>query len=158
MNNLTLKIECPELVQALNTLAAAMPNSGISLQAPPTEAVPPVQMPTYPPPTSQAANIPPTTGIPTAPTMPTNITPMPVAPVQTPQMPATPPVTIPPTAAPTYTIEQLQQAAAPIANDAGRVEELKGLLQKYGVGRVTDLPEAARNLFALDLRNMGAQI
>ena len=95
--------------------------------------------------------------------------PAPVAPVQA-TAPVTPPepVTVQaPTqasapVAPTapvkeYTIEEIQASMAPLM-DAGRTNELVGLMQKYGVAALPDLPKEKYPDLANDLRAMGARI
>ena len=59
--------------------------------------------------------------------------------------------------APQYTPEMIQLATAPLI-DAGKGEQLKGLLSKYGVMRVSDIPRDALGAFATDLRALGARI
>ena len=60
-------------------------------------------------------------------------------------------------AAPTYTIEQLQGAVGPLLMQ-GKGPQLQGLLKKYGVQRLPDMPADKLGLFAADLRGMGAQV
>ena len=71
--------------------------------------------------------------------------------------PVQPAGTAVPTTTPTYTLAQLQGALGPLLS-AGRGPELQGLLAKYGVTQMTDLGGAQIDLFATDLRAMGAQI
>lgn len=85
--------------------------------------------------------------------------PVPVATVPTPAVPtaASASPTVPTAAAPTYTIEALQAAVYPLLT-AGKGAQLQGLLGKYSVSRMPDLPEDKRGAFAADLRGLGAQI
>lgn len=71
-----------------------------------------------------------------------------------------PPVSVPtaPTAPPcTYTIEQIQTACAPLM-DAGKQQELIGLLSQFGVQSLPQLPKEQYGAFATALRGMGAKI
>lgn len=81
------------------------------------------------------------------------------APVQSqPQQSAVPvPDVQVPTAAPTYTLSQLQAAIGPLLS-LGKGPELQALLAKYNVAQMTDLKGEQIDLFATDLRAMGAQI
>lgn len=154
MTDFTIHIDAPELAQAIQALAgvlggrqkgaATMPEA-----APATPSAgrgPAVQAPAYnyqpaPAPTAQPAP--------------------PVAPAQVPVSAApaaTPPVQAAPVAAaPQYTPEMIQLATAPLI-DAGKGEQLKGLLAKYGVMRVSDISMNALGAFATDLRALGARI
>lgn len=62
-----------------------------------------------------------------------------------------------PTTTPTYTLAQLQGVIGPLLS-AGKGPELQSLLAKYGVAQMTDLRADQMDLFAADLRAMGAQI
>jgi len=92
------------------------------------------------------------------------------APVQIPPVAAPAPVQIPPVAAVpapvpraaaptglTYTLEQISNAAAPLM-DAGRIQDLFNLLQKFGVQAVTQLKPDLYGQFATELRALGAKI
>ena len=95
---------------------------------------------------------------------PVQVQPAPVA------APAPAPVQIPPVAAVpapepqavapaglTYTLEQISNAAAPLM-DAGRIQDLFNLLQKFGVQAVTQLKPELYGQFATELRALGAKI
>lgn len=121
------------------------------------------------------SNIPMTTEPPTAPVVPATIQAPPVAPVSqpTPVAPVVPtsvsvPTTPePPQAQPTpavpvapvkeYTLEEIQVALIPIM-DAGRTNEIVGLMQKYGVSDLTKVPKDSYPQLIQDIRNMGARI
>lgn len=119
----------------------------------------------------QAAPVKPATNTPVkpAPSVPVNPTPVGTtiatnaapAPVTTQPAPAAkpvPPQSTVPTVAPTaYTIEQLQAAVGPLLMQ-GKGPQLQGLLAKYGVQRLPDMPADKMGLFAADLRGLGAQI
>lgn len=121
------------------------------------------------------SNIPTTEEPPTAPVVPATVQAPQVAPVAQPttvapvvptsvSVPTTPePTQAPPTPAvpvapvKEYTLEEIQVALQPLM-DAGRTNEIVGLMQKY---KVTSLPELPKDQFpnlVVDLRNMGARI
>lgn len=79
-------------------------------------------------------------------------------PVQAPlQSNNTAPVNTVPTTTQTYTMDQLAVAATQLM-DAGRQNELIGLLQSFGVQALTMLPKEQYGAFATQLRAMGAKI
>ncbi len=145
--DITVKIEAPELVAAVNTLAAALEtwNHGmIAVNCKPTSVQTPEQAPLSVAPTAQAQPV----------------TPLPVTPAPAPIPTAVPaPVmgTAVPTAAQTYTMEQLAVAATQLV-DAGRRAELVALLASFGVQALTALPKEQYGNFATQLRAMGAKI
>lgn len=121
------------------------------------------------------SNIPTTEEPPTAPVVPATVQAPPVAPVAQPatvvpvvptsvSVPTTPE---PPQAQPTpavpvapvkeYTLEEIQVALIPIM-DAGRTNEIVGLMQKYGVSDLTKVPKDSYPQLIQDIRNMGARI
>lgn len=127
------------------------------------------------------SNIPTTEEPPTAPVVPATVQAPPVAPVaqptpvapvvptsvsvpttpEPPQAPPTPPT--PPTPAvpvapvKEYTLEEIQVALQPLM-DAGRTNEIVGLMQKYKVASLPELPKEQFPSLVVDLRNMGARI
>lgn len=122
------------------------------------------------------SNIPTTEEPPTAPVVPATAEPAPVAPVAqsapvappvvptsvsvptTPgpqQVPATPAVPVAPVKE--YTLEEIQVALQPLM-DAGRTNEIVGLMQKYKVASLPELPKDQFPNLVVDLRNMGARI
>lgn len=115
------------------------------------------------------SNIPTTEEPPTAPVVPATVQAPPVAPVAqpttvTPVVPTTPaPQQAPPTPAvpvapvKEYTLEEIQVALIPIM-DAGRTNEIVGLMQKYGVSDLTKVPKDSYPQLIQDIRNMGARI
>lgn len=121
------------------------------------------------------SNIPTTDEPPTAPVVPATVQAPPVAPVAqpTPVAPVVPtsvsvPTTPePPQAQPTpavpvapvkeYTLEEIQVALQPLM-DAGRTNEIVGLMQKYKVASLPELPKDQFPNLVVDLRNMGARI
>lgn len=122
------------------------------------------------------SNIPTTEEPPTAPVVPATAEPAPVAPVAQPA-PVAPPVvptsvSVPTTPGPQqvpttsavpvapvkeYTLEEIQVALQPLM-DAGRTNEIVGLMQKYKVASLPELPKEQFPNLVVDLRNMGARI
>ena len=121
------------------------------------------------------SNIPTTEEPPTAPVVPATVQAPPVAPVTQPTTvapvaptsapaPTTPaPQQVTPTPAvpvapvKEYTLEEIQVALQPIM-DAGRTNEIVGLMQKYKVASLPELPKEQFPNLVVDLRNMGARI
>lgn len=93
-------------------------------------------------------------------TVPVTPAPMPAVPVQTTAAPAQIPAastTAVPTTTASYTLDDLARAAM-ILMDAGRQNELLGLLGQFGVDSLPNLPQQQYGAFATALRGMGAQI
>ncbi|MBE6906144.1 MAG: hypothetical protein E7476_07745 [Ruminococcaceae bacterium] len=108
-----------------------------------TPAIPVVAMPTVPtPPNATTSAIPAASA--TTYTVPTAmlVNPAPAAPVA---------------AAPTYAMEDLARAASQLM-DAGRQQDLLGLLAQFGVQALTQLPKERYGEFATALRQMGAKL
>ena len=121
------------------------------------------------------SNIPTTEEPPTAPVVPATVQAPPVAPVAQPttvapvvptsvSVPTTPePTQAPPTPAvpvapvKEYTLEEIQVALQPLM-DAGRTNEIVGLMQKYKVASLPELPKDQFPNLVVDLRNLGARI
>lgn len=124
------------------------------------------------------SNIPTTEEPPTAPVVPATVQAPPVAPVAQPttvasvvptsmsvpttpepqQAPPTPPTPAVPVApVKEYTLEEIQVALQPLM-DAGRTNEIVGLMQKYKVASLPELPKDQFPNLVVDLRNMGARI
>lgn len=121
------------------------------------------------------SNIPTKEEPPTAPVVPATVQAPPVAPVVQPatvapvvptsaplqthpdpvQAPPTPAVPVAPVKE--YTLEEIQVALIPIM-DAGRTNEIVGLMQKYGVSDLTKVPKDSYPQLIQDIRNMGARI
>ena len=110
---------------------------------------------------------------PAAPAAPVNPTPAPTASAQTPAQTAAPaaptvPVAAPapaapaqaptvPTSAPQYTLEMIATAGSSLI-DAGKLDQLMGLLGKFGVASLTELSPDSYGAMAGELRAMGATI
>lgn len=121
------------------------------------------------------SNIPTTEEPPTAPVVPATVQAPQVAPVAQPttvapvvptsvsvpntpepqQAPPTPAVPVAPVKE--YTLEEIQVALQPLM-DAGRTNEIVGLMQKYKVASLPELPKDQFPNLVVDLRNMGARI
>lgn len=154
MMEMKIKIDVPELVAAVEKLAAAIDKSALNITVP-NEGTLNFNMPAGNAPVTPTA---PATPAPVqaAPAVPT--TPMAPAPAAAPTTPpvASAPVAVPVTA-PTYTLDQIAKAGASLV-DAGKMEQLLGLLTKYGVQAVTQLNPDQYGAFATELRALGAQI
>ena len=85
---------------------------------------------------------------PTAPTAPVNPTPAPTASAQAPTVP---------TSAPQYTLEMIANAGSSLI-DAGKMDQLMGLLGKFGVASLTELAPENYGAIAGELRALGATI
>lgn len=90
---------------------------------------------------------------PVAPVVPTSVS-VPTTP-EPQQAPATPAVPVAPVKE--YTLEEIQVALQPLM-DAGRTNEIVGLMQKYKVASLPELPKDQFPNLVVDLRNMGARI
>lgn len=121
------------------------------------------------------SNIPTTEEPSTAPVVPATVQAPPVAPVTQPTtvapvvptsapapttpapQQATPTPAVPVAPVKEYTLEEIQVALQPIM-DAGRTNEIVGLMQKYKVASLPELPKDQFPNLVVDLRNMGARI
>lgn len=157
MMEMKIKIDVPELVAAVEKLAAAIDKTALNITVPnegtlnfnmPTGNAPvaPAPVQTAPTPAPVAAPAPAPAPAPTPAAPP--VTPMPTAAVPAPAVPVT---------APTYTLDQIAKAGANLV-DAGKMEQLLALLTKYGVQAVTQLTPDQYGAFATELRALGAQI
>lgn len=136
MMEMKIKIDVPELVAAVEKLAAAIDKTALNITVP-NEGTLNFNMP--------AGNAP-AAPVPTPAAPP--VTPMPTAAAPAPAVPVT---------APTYTLDQIAKAGANLV-DAGKMEQLLALLTKYGVQAVTQLTPDQYGAFATELRALGAQI
>ena len=138
MLEMRITIEAPELVGALNNLAAAMGGAKLTPQQ---GAVAAPQQPMTAP-------------APAAPVQPNPLpSPGPVA-QATPNYPAP---NVPLAQPPQYTIDQIMAAGATLM-DAGKVNELRNLLMSFGANAVMDLKPEQLGAFATGLRELGAKI
>lgn len=157
MMEMKIKIDAPELVAAVEKLAAAIDRTALNITVPnegtlnfnmPAGNAPaaPVPVQTAPMPTPAPVAAPAPAPMPTPAAPP--VAPMPAAVAPTPAVPVT---------APTYTLDQIAKAGANLV-DAGKMEQLLALLTKYGVQAVTQLTPDQYGAFATELRALGAQI
>lgn len=141
MFEINVTVNAPELAEALNNLAAALKGAKPE-PVPPADYMPPAD--TAPAPATPAPAV----------------TPAPApapAPVQAPVTPAPAPAPVPVAPAPTYSRDQIMTAGAALI-DAGKINELMGLLNSFGVQAVTQLKQDQLGAFATELRKLGAQI
>lgn len=149
MMEMKIKIDVPELVAAVEKLAAAIDKTALNITVP-NEGTLNFNMPTGNTPVAPAP-------VQTAPTPAPAPTPTPAAPPVTPMPTAAAPTSAVPVTAPTYTLDQIAKAGANLV-DAGKMEQLLALLTKYGVQAVTQLTPDQYGAFATELRALGAQI
>lgn len=170
--SISIKVEgLAELAAAINRLAgqgsaatvqgAAPASQASGMYAPPVAAgtgqppagipQPPLQAPPQMPPAMPRGQVPPQA----PPAMPQGQVP-PQAPPVAPQGQAPSPV---PSAPPVqgYALEQLQVAAAGLMS-SGRGQQVMGILQRFGIQAMTELPKERYGEFAMALREAGAQV
>lgn len=147
MLEMRITIEAPELVGALNNLAAAIGGAKLTPQQ---GAVAAPQQPVTNPQTAAPMPAP----APATPAQPNPLpSPGPVA-QTTPNYPAP---NVPLAQPPQYTIDQIMAAGATLM-DAGKVNELRNLLMSFGANAVMDLKPEQLGAFATGLRELGAKI
>lgn len=154
MFEINVTVNAPELAEALNNLAAALKG------AKPEPAASKAGKADKPAPVPPADYMPPADTAPAPATPAPAITPAPApapAPVQAPVTPAPAPAPVPVAPAPTYNRDQIMTAGAALI-DAGKINELMGLLNSFGVQAVTQLKQDQLGAFATELRKLGAQI
>ena len=120
--------------------APAAPVNPTPAQATPQTVKPVTTQPT-------ANTTPAQTAAPAAPTVPV-AAPAPTAPAQAPTVP---------TSAPQYTLEMIANAGSSLI-DAGKMDQLMGLLGKFGVASLTELAPENYGAIAGELRALGATI
>ena len=152
MFEINVTVNAPELAEALNSLAAALKG------AKPEPAASKTGKADKPAPVPPADYMPPADTAPAPATPAPAVTPAPApAPVQAPVPPAPAPAPVPVAPAPTYNRDQIMTAGAALI-DAGKINELMGLLNSFGVQAVTQLKQDQLGAFATELRKLGAQI
>ena len=163
MFEINVTVNAPELAEALNNLAAALKGAKLEPAAsktgkadkpapvPPADYMPPAD--TAPAPATPAPAVTPAPAPAPAPVQ----APVTPAPVQAPVTPAPAPAPVPVAPAPTYNRDQIMTAGAALI-DAGKINELMGLLNSFGVQAVTQLKQDQLGAFATELRKLGAQI
>lgn len=154
MFEINVTVNAPELAEALNNLAAALKGAKLEPAASKTGKA------DKPAPVPPADYMPPSDTAPAPATPAPAVTPAPAtapAPVQAPVTPAPAPAPVPVAPAPTYNRDQIMTAGAALI-DAGKINELMGLLNSFGVQAVTQLKQDQLGAFATELRKLGAQI
>lgn len=154
MFEINVTVNAPELAEALNNLAAALKG------AKPEPAASKAGKADKPAPVPPADYMPPADTAPAPATPAPAVTPAPApapAPVQAPVTPAPAPAPVPVAPAPTYNRDQIMTAGAALI-DVGKINELMGLLNSFGVQAVTQLKQDQLGAFATELRKLGAQI
>lgn len=150
MFEINVTVNAPELAEALNNLATALKGAKPEPAASKTGKA------------DKPAPVPPADYMPPADTAPAPAAPAPAvtpapAPVQAPVTSAPAPAPVPVAPAPTYSRDQIMTAGAALI-DAGKINELMGLLNSFGVQAVTQLKQDQLGAFATELRKLGAQI
>lgn len=143
MFEINVTVNAPELAEALNNLAAALNGAKPEPAASKTGKA------------DKPAPVPPADYMPPADTAPAPATPAPAVTPAPATAPAPAPVPVAP--APTYNRDQIMTAGAALI-DAGKINELMGLLNSFGVQAVTQLKQDQLGAFATELRKLGAQI
>lgn len=153
-----------ELIAAMKNLAAALNGENLkpAAKAGASAASAPIAQPATP-----AALVNPTTA--SAPGAPLSATPaqtatpiVPMVPVAAPAPAVTPaanvaPAPAVPTSAPQYTLDMIATAGSALI-DAGKMDQLMGLLGKFGVASLTELAPESYGAVANELRALGAAI
>lgn len=153
MLEMKITITAADLATAINNLAAALSNktqnfvytqnSGSKTQpAAPAALVNPTPAPTA---SAQAHGA------------PLSATPAPTVPVAAPAPTAQTQAPTVPTSAPQYTLEMIANAGTSLI-DAGKMDQLIGLLGKFGVASLTELQPSSYGAVASELRALGAAI
>ena len=158
MFEVKVTIESPALVEAMNNLASAIV-SGMTVKVPEVKAVaqpvqnqqtapaaPTQEVPQTPVQTQPIMNVPTAAPAPTAPTQ-APVQQTPVAPTQPAQQAAKTPITL----------EAISRAGAALV-DQGKMQQIMGLLSKYGIQAITQLQPNTYEAFAAEMRTLGAQI
>lgn len=168
MLEIKVTVSCPDLVLAATALSKVLksasetpigtrePGGGAAVEAPmPVNPIPVQTVPTFGTASPIPAPVPaPMAAAPNVPVAPPAVPTVPVAP-PAPSVQAPSPV--PTATAPAYTLDMIATAGTALI-DAGQMNELLGLLGKYGVDSLTALDPAQYGAFATDLRAMGARI
>lgn len=151
---ITVKIQAPELASAIQTLATALGGKSNTISL--GEEIPRAGMPITqnqttaqqerPNQVQQGAPVQQPQAVPTAQYQASQV-----------QQPAPQQPQTVPTSAPSYTMDQLAVAATQLM-DAGRQQELLGLLSSFGAQSLMALPKEQYGAFATKLREMGAKI
>lgn len=159
MTEFKITVEATALANAIENLARAISANGMgNTIAAVTASVPKVA-------TTPVSTSAPAQQFVSAPTVPTATAPVVSVAAQVP-VTVSAPVTAPgqqsanaaltpiPTAAPTYTLDMLAAAGSALI-DAGKMNDLLGILSRYGVNALTELQPAVYGAVAAELRNLG---
>ena len=168
MLELKIAITAADLAAAINNLAAALDGKNAKTAAKPSapdrKTAPVIPTPAVQPQTPAVPVIPQIPAVPVNP-IPAPVIPQIAVPAITPTTanpPCAPATTVPvqaavPTAAPQYTIDMLANAGAALL-DAGKMDQLMQLLNRFGVASLTELSPDNYGAVAGELRAMGAAI
>ncbi|MEA5134630.1 MAG: hypothetical protein VB035_00665 [Candidatus Fimivivens sp.] len=154
----TLKIviePSSEFLAALWSISAAMLGQKPTISAPEVKAQP-VQTAVVPAAVMPQVSTPAPVAITPAPQQFASAAPMAPAPTAVP-VPSPIPAAVPVATAPGYTLDQLGKAGAALV-DAGKRDQLIGLLQRRGIQTLSQLDPSQYGAFATELRGLGAQI
>lgn len=176
--SLTIKA-APELLAVLQRISEAFTPKTVTLPQSPTEQATrqrmvqtpaPVPMPQQAAPTYAPVPAVPVVSQQYPPMQQAPVNPTPTAPIQAPvvqpamnagsstaQPAAVPSNPAPVATAPAYTMDDLARAASALM-DAGKQQQLVGLLGQFGVQALTQLPKERYGEFATALRGLGARI
>lgn len=157
MLEMKITITAADLAAAINNLAAALDGRNIKPAEDTRTPVPAVQ------PAMPAVPVNPTPVQATQPTVTPAIMPLTAeptipaaAPAVTPAANVAPAPTVP-TSAPQYTLDMIATAGSALI-DAGKMDQLMGLLGKFGVASLTELAPESYGAVANELRALGAAI
>jgi hypothetical protein len=149
MNEIKITIEgLSELTAAILKLAGN--EVSVKTDTIPVATIPAAPLPLTPPQIPNVPQIPVMQNQPAVPVGATVTLPMTPIPTQAQALPTT-------AATQEYTIEQLQVAAAGLTN-MGKMPQIMGILQQFGIQAMTELPKEKYGAFAFALREAGAQI
>lgn len=149
MFEVKVTIESPELASAINNLAVAIGGYKAIYNAAASQTAVPAPVVQAPAPAP----------VPIAPPVQNSVSPAPsAAPAPVSNAPVSYPApNIPLAQPPQYTVDQIMAAGATLM-DAGKVNELMGLLHSFGVQAVMDLKPEQLGAFATAMRELGAKI
>lgn len=153
-----------DLIAAVRNLAAALNGENLkpAAKAGASAASAPIAQPAMPaapvnPTPAPVATPAPAPGAPLSAAPAQTATPIvPMVPVATPAPAVTPAPTVP-TSAPQYTLDMIATAGSALI-DAGKMDQLMGLLGKFGVASLTELAPESYGAVANELRALGAAI
>lgn len=149
-------VDFDDMMNFARSLAGSVPAEAKTPVQPAPPMLNPAPVPPAAPVDAPAVPVAPSTPV-AAPVVSTAVPTAP-APVQSAPAPVQPaPVTAVPTTPSSYTLDDLARAAMTLM-DAGRQNELQGLLRQFGVDSLPALPPQQYGAFATALRGMGAQI